>query len=271
MPHGAPARSRQKRRWQLPDGTGRAFDHGFGKRYVKTLEIDVAPSHAGESHQVSLYFLDPDVLGSRPRSKCRSRCSMPQTGHGARHAEKSRDFADGKYWSTRFPDHVKLRLTTNNWHARFHRRCFSSTRRRCRMRPRQPVRFGGVSDHRRQDKRGDWKGVYGNDGYLIAGRSGKVSRPTPRSRCRKCWTKRSSIGRREFRRYSYRKRPDLPAGDHHDNVQIAFNVLPNDEKPYLMNPPGTMPKYECYPDTDYEYALNPGRTPNMAAAPKCGA
>ena len=61
----------------------------------------------------------------------------------------------------------------------------------------------------------------------------------------------------DIRRYSYRKRPDLPAGDKHDNVQIAFNVLPNDKKPDLMNPEGTMPKYEVYPDTDYEYALNP--------------
>jgi hypothetical protein len=58
-------------------------------------------------------------------------------------------------------------------------------------------------------------------------------------------------------RYSYRKKPDLPAGDHHDNVQIAFNVLPDGQKPYLMNPPGTMPKFQVYPDTDYEYALNP--------------
>jgi hypothetical protein len=38
-------------------------------------------------------------------------------------------------------------------------------------------------------------------------------------------------------------------------VQIAFNVL--EQKPWLPNPPGTMPHFIDYWDTDYEYALNP--------------
>ena len=61
------------------------------------------------------------------------------------------------------------------------------------------------------------------------------------------------------RRYSYRKKPELPSGNapNHDNVQIAFNVLPADQKPRYICPPGTMPGYIAYPDTDYEYALNP--------------
>ena len=61
------------------------------------------------------------------------------------------------------------------------------------------------------------------------------------------------------RRYSYRMDPDLPAGNfpNHDNIQIAFNVVPDSDKPWAMNPPGTMPKYTGYWDTDYEYALNP--------------
>jgi hypothetical protein len=61
------------------------------------------------------------------------------------------------------------------------------------------------------------------------------------------------------RRYSYRKDPDLPAGNfpNHDNVQLAFNVLPSAQKPWYANPPGTMPGYIGYRDTDYEYALNP--------------
>ena len=35
-----------------------------------------------------------------------------------------------------------------------------------------------------------------------------------------------------IRRYSYRKKPELPAGNspNHDNVQIAFNVLPAGDK-----------------------------------------
>jgi hypothetical protein len=61
------------------------------------------------------------------------------------------------------------------------------------------------------------------------------------------------------RRYSYRRDPDLPAGNapNHDNIQIAFNVVPEAEKPWAPCPPGTMPKYTGYWDTDYEYALNP--------------
>jgi hypothetical protein len=67
------------------------------------------------------------------------------------------------------------------------------------------------------------------------------------------------------RRYTYRKDPELPSGNapNHDNVQIAFNVLPPDEKPWYLCPPGTMPGFTTYKDTDYEYALN-------SVAPKYG-
>ena len=60
------------------------------------------------------------------------------------------------------------------------------------------------------------------------------------------------------RRYSYCKDPELPAGNApaHDNVQIAFNVLPASEKPWYSHPPGVMAGFTNYKDTDYEYALN---------------
>jgi hypothetical protein len=60
------------------------------------------------------------------------------------------------------------------------------------------------------------------------------------------------------RHYSYRKDPELPAGNSpaHDNIQIAFNVLPQSQKPWYTNPPGVMPGFTSYKDTDYEYALN---------------
>jgi hypothetical protein len=57
------------------------------------------------------------------------------------------------------------------------------------------------------------------------------------------------------RHYTYRGHFDVPSGSgEHDNVQIAFNVLPN--KPWLPNPPGVMPHFVTYWDTDYEYAFN---------------
>lgn len=61
------------------------------------------------------------------------------------------------------------------------------------------------------------------------------------------------------RRYSYRREPELPSGNTpaHDNVQIAFNVLPQAEKPWYPHPPGVMFGFTNYKDTDYEYALNP--------------
>jgi hypothetical protein len=59
------------------------------------------------------------------------------------------------------------------------------------------------------------------------------------------------------RRFSYRKDPDLPSGNGTDGVQIAFNVLPESQKPWLPYPPGTMPRFMTYWDTDYEFAFNP--------------
>jgi len=61
------------------------------------------------------------------------------------------------------------------------------------------------------------------------------------------------------RNYSYRRNPELPAGNspNHDNIQIAFNVVPLEEENWYPNPPGTMPKYTNYKCTDHEYALNP--------------
>ncbi len=61
------------------------------------------------------------------------------------------------------------------------------------------------------------------------------------------------------RRYSYRKDTETPFGNfaNHDNIQIAFNVLNENEKELYPFPPGTMKGYTNYQCTDYEYALNP--------------
>ena len=59
------------------------------------------------------------------------------------------------------------------------------------------------------------------------------------------------------RRYSYRKNFAIPSGNDRDNVQIAFNVIDPERKPFLQYPRGTMPHFMVYADTDYEFALNP--------------
>lgn len=58
------------------------------------------------------------------------------------------------------------------------------------------------------------------------------------------------------RHFSYRKDFDVPSGNGKHNVQIAFNVIPADKKDHLQYPPGTMPRFCTYFDTDYEFALN---------------
>lgn len=59
------------------------------------------------------------------------------------------------------------------------------------------------------------------------------------------------------RRFSYRRDPDLPSGNGQFNIQIAFNVVPPEDKSMLTHPAGTMPRFMAYMDTDYEFALNP--------------
>jgi hypothetical protein len=59
------------------------------------------------------------------------------------------------------------------------------------------------------------------------------------------------------RHYSYRKDFEIPAGNGgQHNVQIAFNVIPPEKKDHLQYPPGTMPRFCAYFDTDYEFVLN---------------
>lgn len=58
------------------------------------------------------------------------------------------------------------------------------------------------------------------------------------------------------RRFSYRKDFDIPSGNGKHNVQIAFNAIPPEKKSHRQHPPGTMPRFCAYFDTDYEFALN---------------
>ncbi|MHB9008723.1 MAG: DOMON domain-containing protein, partial [Limisphaerales bacterium] len=59
------------------------------------------------------------------------------------------------------------------------------------------------------------------------------------------------------RRFTYRRDFEIPSGNGTDNLQIAFNVLPENQKGLYSHPAGTMPRYMVYADTDYEFALNP--------------
>jgi hypothetical protein len=105
---------------------------------------------------------------------------------------------------------------------------------------------------------GNWPAKYGHDGYYVFGSDpnypayAKVTVPEYHEKIAYHWPQ-------GVRRFSYRQNPDLPFGSYpnFDNVQIAFNVIPEDQKEDLLpNLPGVMPGFIPYRDTDYEYALN---------------
>ncbi len=106
---------------------------------------------------------------------------------------------------------------------------------------------------------GNWTAQYGRDGYNVIGAGtaypsyAKITVPAIVEKKEYKWPE-------GVRRYSYRKKPDLPFGgspNKFDNVQIAFNVIPLDQKSDMIPfPPGTMPNFIPHSDTDYEYALN---------------
>jgi hypothetical protein len=105
----------------------------------------------------------------------------------------------------------------------------------------------------------NWRPAYGHDGYNVIG--APAAYPTYAT-----VTVPDIANKQEYdwpdgvRRYSYRRKAELPFGGNPNkfaNVQIAFNVIPEDQKsdmiPFL---PGTMPDFIPHSDTDYEYALN---------------
>ena len=109
------------------------------------------------------------------------------------------------------------------------------------------------------DTRGDWKGVYGQEGYYLIGEAprlpdGVTLRPVQQE------VKIPLIWPDGVRHFTYRKNPVTPdnsgLGYSYDNVLLAFNVLPEGKDGLLAYPPGTMPHYTGYKCTDYEYALN---------------
>lgn len=110
------------------------------------------------------------------------------------------------------------------------------------------------------DTKGNWKGIYGKDGYWVFG-----SEPNLPDGITAQATDNNVLIPLKWpdgvRHFSYRKDPVMPdnsagMGFATDNVQIAFNVIPIGEDGYESTPKGTMPKYVGYKCTDYEYALN---------------
>ncbi len=135
--------------------------------------------------------------------------------------QKVTDTLDGKYYVYQVSGPVKFQLTGLSWlHATLGGVFFDPA-------PADATASGTSAKLLSIDEKtsGDWNGVYGKEGYAINGAPqkdpayAKITLPQVLDKKELTWPE-------GIRRFSYRKRPDLPAGDHHDNVQIAFNVLP---------------------------------------------
>ncbi len=104
---------------------------------------------------------------------------------------------------------------------------------------------------------GNWKGKYGTGGYNVIGTPPKypphVTVTTPQHTAMQTLDWPEGV-----RRFTYRRNPVTPGcGSPMDNIQIAFNAVPGEEKKqWITNLPGRPPKFIWYKDTDYEYSLN---------------
>ncbi|HEX2948078.1 MAG TPA: hypothetical protein VHV83_00670 [Armatimonadota bacterium] len=215
----------------------------------KSFAIDVKMAN-GEAHQLALYFLDWDDLSRRT---VKVEISDLASGKILDRRDVN-TFRYGKYAIYNIAGNVRIKISTNSWISGTLSGLFFDPVKTA-IKPNGTMASFVKID---EETQGNWKGLYGNDGYNIISQQEKypqyatISLPTEVNKQELTWPD-------GVRRYSYRKRPDLPAGNapNHDNVQIAFNVMPVGKDGMLANPPGVMPGFTGYKDTDYEYALNP--------------
>jgi hypothetical protein len=203
--------------------------------------------------QVSFYLLDWDNTGL---GRARTRIEVQDAATGKILAKSDvADYGPGVYAKFLLSGNVRVIFRGSNWLGAAVNGIFFDPS----TAPDQPAgtasaKFLGL-DLQTMAK---WQGTYGSDGYQIIGTDSKFPSyaqvTVPVVDEKKTFTWPAGV-----RRYSYRKSPDLPFGaaPKFDNVQIAFNVIPADQKAAMIpNSPGTMPGFVPMEDTDYEYALN---------------
>lgn len=240
---------------ELPRATGGTGEGGENER-SKTVWESLSTSFAvdvnlpkNEQRQVALYLLSGDPLGRHNVS-----IEIINSDNGkVINRQVVNKFGDGKYAIYHLSGNLRIRVSSNNWLKGVTSGIFFDAPKVTKSVDGASGDFVGTDER----TRGNWKGTYGADGYLIAGADEKI--PAYAKVAFSSEIKKIELKWPEgVRRYSYRKRPDLPGGGagSHDNVQIAFNVLPADQKPWLESPAGTPPRWMSYWDTDYEYGLN---------------
>ena len=239
---------------ELPEGDGRS--KGVWESLSTSLAVDLDLPEAAP-RQVAIYFLSGDPLGRHNVS-----IEMIDRRSGKLlDRQVVNQFGDGKYALYTLSGQVRIRISSNNWLKAVASGLFLDPAGGGETPGKTSARFIGIDER----TRGDWKGTYGAEGYLIAGQKAELIPAGAKLAFADEIRKIEMKWPEGVRRFSYRKRPDLPGGGPkgHDNIQIAFNVLPPDEKPWIESPAGTPPRWMSYWDTDYEYGLN-------AVAPEYG-
>lgn len=237
----------ERQRLQLPKGEGRVANDWESISNTIAFDLDLP---ADKLTQVSLYFLSWDPLS---RHNVSIEISDAATGK-VLNRQAVKDFRDGKYAVFNLAGKLRVKIATNNWLRGILNGVFFDPAKNTAPVTGPKAEFVGIDDR----TGGDWKGRFGAEGQVLTGEAPDVPKYA-RMEFLNDVVKIPLPWPEGVRRFSYRMRPDLPAGGSpaHDNVQIAFNVLPPDQKPWLPSPPGTPPRWMMYWDTDYEYALNP--------------
>ncbi|MGB2824939.1 MAG: hypothetical protein WBF17_28470, partial [Phycisphaerae bacterium] len=208
--------------------------------------------------QVALYFLDWEP---REHGRRNQEVTIADLDTGKRlDRQRVNRFGFGTYAVYELSGDVRIRLATRSWLGPALSGMFFDKVETGKGR-KPPKRGRATASFLRLDEKteGNWPGVYGAEGYHVFGTPPKlpayvkIDVPEKVEHTEYRWPE-------GVRRFSYRKWPDLPAGNFRpkfDNVQIGFNVIPIGKDGRLANPPGTMPRFTGYKCTDYEYALNP--------------
>lgn len=233
---------------QLPGGAADARCNRAWECGTAALGFDLDLPAAGPK-QLALYFLDYDALARRSvHVEIRDRDSGKVLDK-----RDLKQFGEGQYAVWVVQGKLRVVISTPGWLKATYSAAFLDEAALNGM----PA-AGNTALFQRLDEttHGAWMATYGKLGYVLPGVPAKLPADAT-------FTVIDHIEQTDLtwpegvRRFSYRKRPDLPSGMGSDNVQLAFNVVPLDHKPWLLNPAGTMPRFMCYWDTDYEFALNP--------------
>jgi hypothetical protein len=228
---------------QTPDGKDRVV--GAWETLYKSFAIDVNLTD-GKAHQIAIYGRDGESMARRGTH---IELYNADTGKSLAKADLTA-FTDGKYAVFTAGGNLRIKISTNGWLSAAISGIFFD--------PAQgtlPAGTAAAFVKYDDTTQGNWIGVYGTEGHHVIGTAANYP-AYAQVNVPEVVEKKELIWPEGIRRFSYRRGPDIPSGNGTDNVLIAFNSIPAGKDGWYANPPGTMPRFMNYRDTDYEYALN---------------